>query len=108
MKGSGEGYVRESTESWGQNGNSKGDEEEEDEDGEVEEQTVAFKGEKKVEENELGAYNTYKHLFAGAAAAYFLKERALLYSLLLTLQYGVQPLISKRCIRYCWITSICT
>ncbi|KAH9718689.1 UDP-N-acetylglucosamine transporter ROCK1 [Citrus sinensis] len=99
MKGSGEGYVRESTESWGQNGNSKGDEEEEDEDGEVEEQTVAFKGEKKVEENELGAYNTYKHLFAGAAAAYFLKERALLYSLLLTLQYGVQPLISKRCIR---------
>lgn len=37
MKGSGEGYVRESTESWGQNRNSKGGEEE-DEDEEVEKQ----------------------------------------------------------------------
>lgn len=34
--------------------------------------------------------------------------RVFLYSLLLTLQYGVQPLISKRCIRYCWIASIYT
>ncbi|GAY59543.1 hypothetical protein CUMW_195270 [Citrus unshiu] len=67
MKGSGEGYVGESTESWGQNGNSKGGEEEDDE--EVEEQMVAFKGGKKVEEKQLGAYNTTKHLFAGAVAA---------------------------------------
>lgn len=68
MKGNGEGYVGESTESWVQKGNSKGGEEE-DEDEEVEDQTAAFKGEKKVEEKELGAFNTTKHLFAGAVAA---------------------------------------
>lgn len=64
MKGNGgEGYVGEPTESWGQNGNGKG--------GEEEEETVAFKEEekKKVEEKELGAFNTTKHLSAGAVAA---------------------------------------
>lgn len=68
MKGSGEGYVGESRESWGQNGNNKSGEEVENE---VDEQvTVASQEEKKkVEEKELGAFNTTKHLFAGAIAA---------------------------------------
>ncbi|KAK0591056.1 hypothetical protein LWI29_035015 [Acer saccharum] len=69
IKEGSEGYVGESRESWGQNGNDNNNktsrEEEEKND---EQETVSFKVEK-VREKESGAFNTTKHLFAGAISA---------------------------------------
>ncbi|KAK3225923.1 hypothetical protein Dsin_005785 [Dipteronia sinensis] len=69
IKEGSEGYVGESRETWGQNendnNNKTGREEEEDEN---EQETVSFEVEK-VRQKESGAFNTTKHLFAGAISA---------------------------------------
>lgn len=56
VKGSEGGYVGESSESWGQNGN-----------GEC--KSAEAEVHEKKKEKELGAFNTTKHLLAGAVAA---------------------------------------
>lgn len=64
IKEGNEGYVGESREIWGQNGNAaRICRQEEDDD-----QTASFQVEN-VREKESGAFNTAKHLFAGAIAA---------------------------------------
>ncbi|KAI9165545.1 hypothetical protein LWI28_016053 [Acer negundo] len=69
IKEGSEGYVGESRESWGQNGNNNNKTSREEEEEENDEQeTVSFKVEN-VREKESGAFNTTKHLFAGAISA---------------------------------------
>ncbi|KAK2655755.1 hypothetical protein Ddye_008807 [Dipteronia dyeriana] len=67
IKEGSEGYVGESRETWGSNGNDNNNKTSREEE-ENEQETVSFRVEK-VREKESGAFNTTKHLFAGAISA---------------------------------------